>query len=103
MFSSVISFCIGQPPDLVQLLKVDIPQLVGMKYKAFGTHLLDDKTGKLVEIIVHNHPQDAEGITMQILQDWIAGKGKPWTWKTLILTLKDCIIVDWTNLLPSEC
>ena len=100
MFSSVISFCIGQPPDLVQLLKVD---LVGVNYAAFGIRLLDDKTGRLVEIIVHDHQQDAKGITMQILKDWIAGKGKPWTWETLILTLRDCHIVDWTNLLPSEC
>ena len=103
MFSSVISFCIGQPPDLVQLLKVDIPQLVGVNYEAFGIRLLDDKTGRLVEIIVHDHQQNAKGITMQILKDWIAGKGKPWTWETLILTLRDCNIVDWTNLLPSEC
>ena len=102
MFSSVISFCIGQPPDLVQLLKVDIPQLVAVNYELFGTRLLNDKTGRLVEIIVHDHQQDAKGITMQILKDWIAGKGKPWTWKTLILTLRDCNIVDWTNLLPSE-
>ena len=87
---------IDQPPDLLQLVQLDIPQLVGVNYVIFGVQLLEDKTGKLIDIIVHDQ-QYAEAITMQILKDWIAGKGKPWTWKTLIFTLRDCNIVDWTN------
>ena len=95
-----IIFCIGRPPDFLQLLQLEIPQLVGVNYEAFGVHILDDRTGRLVEIIVHDHQTNAKAITMHILKDWIAGKGKPWTWETLITTLRDCDIVDWTNLLP---
>ena len=92
----------GQPPNLVQLLQLDIPQLVGVKYQNFGVHLLEDSTGRRIDIIVHDHPQDAEAINVQILKDWIAGKGKPRTWKALLFALRDSRIVDWTNHLVPE-
>ena len=89
---------IGKPPTLPELEKADVLQVVGVKYRSFGIHLLDDKTGAKVEIIVHDM-QKAEDITIKILTDWIRGEGKPCTWETLILTLKDSYIADLTHLI----
>ena len=89
---------IGKPPTLPELEKADVLQIVGVKYRSFGTHLLNDATGRKVDIIVHDM-QKAEDITRKILADWIAGKGKPWTRETLISTLKDSSIADLTHLL----
>ena len=33
---------------------------------------------------------DPKDIVVSILQEWIAGRGKPLTWGTLIKTLRDC-------------
>ena len=33
---------------------------------------------------------DPKDIVVSILQEWIAGRGKPLTWETLIKTLRDC-------------
>jgi len=52
--------------------------------------LLDDSTGSRVNSLVHEHRSDAERINSEILQQWIAGKGKhPVTWKTLVEVLRD--------------
>ena len=56
----------------------------------FGILLLDDGTGSRVNSLVHEHRSDAEQINTEILQQWIAGKGKhPVTWKTLVEVLHD--------------
>jgi len=56
----------------------------------FGILLLDDGTGSRVNSLVHKHQSDAEQINSEILQQWIAGKGKhPVTWKTLVEVLCD--------------
>ena len=56
----------------------------------FGILLLDDNTGSRVNNLVHEHRSDGEQINTEILQQWIAGKGKhPVTWKTLIEVLRD--------------
>ena len=34
--------------------------------------------------------EDPEDIVVSILQEWIAGRGRPLTWETLIKTLRDC-------------
>ena len=40
--------------------------------------------------IAHKHRDDAEQINMEVLQQWINGRGKqPVTWKTLIEVLRD--------------
>ena len=39
---------------------------------------------------MHKHENDAEHINMEILQEWISGRGKrPVTWKTLINVLRE--------------
>ena len=96
MFIDLLGYPIDKPPSLTELLQVEIPLLVGKNYEPFGIRLLDDRSGKRVEVIMDNHRGNAEGITTQILKEWI--NEKPQTWKTLILTLRECNIADLTDL-----
>ena len=70
--------------------RINLPQEIGTKYKAFGTLLLEDRTGERVNAISLRHMNNAEKVNVTILEEWIAGKGKhPVTWKTLTKTLQD--------------
>ena len=60
-------------------------------YNVFGTLLLEDRTGERITTIAHKHMHDSERATMEILHEWIAGRGRhPVTWNTLIEVLHDC-------------
>ena len=83
-------FLSGQPPSLPQLFQLKVHQQVGPHYKIFGTFLLNDKTGSQVDSIKRACLGDPKDIVVSILQEWIAGRGKPLTWGTLIKTLRDC-------------
>ena len=84
-------------PTLPQLLKcrckggsVNITTEIGAKYQTFGILLLNDKTGAKVTAIARKHSNDGEQINIEVLQEWLQGKGtKPVTWQTLIEVLKD--------------
>ena len=80
----------GGPPDLPQLLLLKIPQEVGTKYKTFGTFLLNDKRGNLVDNIKKACLGEPEDIVTKILQEWVGGRGAVLTWDKLVKTLKDC-------------
>ena len=77
-------------PSLPELFQLKIPQQVGPHYKIFGTFLLNDKTGSQVDNIRRACLGDPKDIVVSILQEWIAGRGRPLTWETLIKTLRDC-------------
>ena len=68
MFIDLLGYPIDKPPSLTELLQVEIPLLVGKNYEPFGIRLLDDRSGKRVEVIMDNHRGNAEGITTQILK-----------------------------------
>ena len=69
---------------------VNIPVEIETKYVKFGTFLLDDRNGSKVKIMAHKHLNDSERINTEILQEWLAGKGKqPVTWTTLVEVLQD--------------
>ena len=56
----------------------------------FGILLLEEKTGGRVSAIAHKHNYDYEQTSLEILEDWISGRGKqPVTWNTLIEVLYD--------------
>ena len=64
--------------------RINIPQEVGVKYYQFGLLLLEDVTGARIHSIAHKPMKDAEQISMEVLEEWIIGRGKhPITWKTL--------------------
>ena len=70
--------------------RINIPQEVGVKYYQFGLLLLEDVTGARIRSIAHKHMKDAEQISMEVLEEWIIGRGKhPITWKTLAGVLHD--------------
>ena len=72
-----------ETPSLPKLLELDIHKDVGPNYKIFGTFLLRDTTGMVVEGIrdCHRTPQN---ITLQILQEWLIGRGESITWQSLV-------------------
>ena len=106
----------GTKPTLPELLKfacpdgsvVSIPVEIATKYVQFGTFLLDDRNGSKVKIIARKHHYDAEEINIEILQEWLIGRGKqPVTWATLVEVLCDIELSTLagdirTNKCPSE-
>jgi len=61
-----------------------------MEYRRFGILLLDERTEERIDSIAHKHNHDSEQTSMEILEEWIAGRGKhPVTWNTLIEVLYD--------------
>ena len=80
-------------PTLPQLLHlpgqgIDLTVEVGKKYFLFGVHLLDDKTGQRIRNIETQERGSPEDINREILMEWLQGKGKPVTWKTLVEVLQ---------------
>ena len=70
--------------------RINIPQEIGIKYYQFGLLLLEDDTGTRIHALTHKHMKDAEQINMEVLQQWITGRGKhPVTWRTLTEVLQD--------------
>ena len=85
-----IYFILDKAPSLPELLQLKIPQNVGTEYKIFGTFLLNDKTGTEVNSIEEECRGKPKRIVTKILEEWLTGKGKPYTWQILIKTLRDC-------------
>ena len=88
----------GTKPTLPELLKftctdgrvINIPVEIATKYVQFGAFLLVDTTGSRIETMAHKHSNDAERINMEILKEWLTGRGKqPVTWATLVEVLHD--------------
>ena len=89
--------CAGKPPTLPLLRKfpvkdgfADIAAQIGTDYELFGTFLLDDENGHKVKNIERTERGDSLCITVEILRQWLQGKGRnPVTWQTLIACLRD--------------
>ena len=79
-------------PTLPELLSLELPLHVGIKHETFGIILLDDKAGKRVDIIKKDCRGISEDITMEILKEWLNGKGTEVSWKSLVKTLRKCKI-----------
>ena len=69
---------------------IDIAREIGPDYEKFGTLLLEDKNGvevKNIKLYKRDHPVH---ITVEILHEWLQGKGRmPVTWQTLVECLRD--------------
>ena len=69
---------------------IDIVAQIAPDYEAFGTFLLDDEIGHKVRNIEITERGDSLRITVEILRQWLNGKGKkPVTWQTLVTCLQD--------------
>ena len=63
---------------------VNIPQEIGTAYMPFGILLLEDHSGAVVDAIGLKHSNNVQMINLEILREWLAGKGKqPVSWQTL--------------------
>ena len=76
-----------ETPSLPKLLELDIHKDVGPNYNTFGTFLLRDKTGMVVKTI-ENDQRTAHNITLQILHEWLIGRGESITWQSLVKALR---------------
>ena len=74
-------------PSLPKLLELDIHKDVGPNFNSFGTFLLRDKTGMVVKTIENDH-RTAHNITLQILHEWLIGRGESITWQSLVQALR---------------
>jgi hypothetical protein len=79
-----------EKPSLPKCHLLNIPETVGAEYRRFGTILLNDGNGTLVDAIEHDCNYQCHRISSKILQKWILGTGKPPTWRVLVETLRDC-------------
>ena len=62
-------------------------QEIGVKYYQFGLLLLENDT---IRSIAHKHREDPERINIEVLEEWVAGRGKhPIIWQTLTQVLCD--------------
>ena len=77
------------PPQCSKQHYIDILATIGQKYWKFGTLLLQDDTGSIVEAIEHECQKNMEKINFAILQRWISGTGLPVTWDSLVQVLHD--------------
>ena len=67
---------------------MDLAIEIGTDYEKFGTLLLEDEKGNKVKNIKVSEHGDPVDITVEILKQWLQGKGKePVTWQTLVKCL----------------
>ena len=96
MYYIVLLFTGGQP-TLMELVRfrgrerrINIPQEVSIEYHFFGILLLDDCNGSRVRNMEYKYHGDVEQINMEILREWINGRGRqPVSWVTLTEVLRD--------------
>ena len=74
-------------PTLLQLMRLRIPEKVGVNYKKFGTFILKDNEGYQVANIEYFN-SNPEIIVYEILKKWLQEMPTPLTWGNLIQILR---------------
>jgi hypothetical protein len=70
--------------------RVNLAVKIGAKYITFGTLLLEDNDGSIMEAIEKERGRNAADINAQIFRRWLRGTGRqPLTWNTLASVLQD--------------
>ena len=70
--------------------RINIPQEIGVNYREFGLLLLEDDNGGRIRALTLKHRDDSNEINIEIIEEWVAGKGKqPVTWKTITQVLRN--------------
>ena len=77
-------------PSLPKLLGLKIPQKVRAEFMQFGVLLLDDEDGTHVDALEDECNGKCERIVRKILAEWVRGRGRALSWKTLSDTLREC-------------
>ena len=78
----------AEVPNFLQLVNIDLPSRIGPKIKVFGTFLLQDDHGDKMDNIRANHQGRPTDMAMEVLREWLAGKGVEVTWESLMATLR---------------
>ena len=89
-------------PSLPKLLRLNIPEDVGDNFRKFGTFLLNDENGALMDAIENDCNGRAHRITLKVLQEWMLGKGERTTWTVLVKTLNDCKLATLASKIQKE-
>ena len=71
-----------------QLLDIGLPSRIGPEIQVFGTFLLQDDHGDKMDNIRANHQGRPKDMAMEVLREWLAGKGVEVTWESLMATLR---------------
>ena len=79
-------------PTLPQMMRLNIPEKIGVNYEKFGILLLNDKDGYKVENLVFPNNQP-EHIVTSILRKWVQEEPTPVTWENLIEKLREAKLV----------
>ena len=87
--------------SLPKLLGLDIPLKVGVKFFLFGVLLLNDEDGARVETLEHDCNGKCEWIVRKILVEWVKGRGRALSWKTLSDTLRECSLSSLADNIDS--
>ena len=91
------AFSVGHSPTFPELQHfplrdgyINIAEEIANAYNNFGILILDDKRASKVAAIAETKHGDSVAITVEILRQWLLGKGRmPVTWLTLIKCLRD--------------
>ena len=79
-----------EKPSLPKLLTLKVPQKVGTSFMEFGILLLSDEDGTLIDALEDECRGRHDKIVRRILMEWVKGRGRALTWKTLSDTLREC-------------
>ena len=88
--------------SLPTLIKFDVPEQVGTKFRKFGILLLEDQNGTQVDSIDDEFRGNTERINTKILQCWLQGKGLSVSWEALLNTLRACSLNELANQIESS-
>ena len=77
-------------PTLPQLMELKVPVKVGGNYRKFGTLLLNDDTGILVDNARESCHYQPDKVVTDILRKWLQEGPTPVTWDNLIQVLRKC-------------
>ena len=81
----------------------DIVVEIQRHFRKLGIQLLQDDTGNTIEGIERKKRGDPSEITVEILRQWLLGKGrKPVTWQTLVNCLQDANLHITADYIESE-
>ena len=92
----------GEKPTLPLLLslplssgeRIRLPEVVGGEYLQFGIHLLNDNNGTLIATIEENN-SDVKKRVIEILGEWVRGRGREVTWAALTDAL---VLIDLVEI-----
>ena len=77
-----------EKPTLPQLLRLNLPFVVGENVYNLGFHLLGNHD------FMMNRMEDSKKFTFLILREWLAGKGRDVTWEVLIEALRQSRFIE---------